>query len=171
MDSPPAAIDSLRRLVRALRVTSHTAWTEVGISGAQLFVLQQLADGRALSLGELATRTHTDPSSVSVVAARLVERGLVHRRAARDDARRAELTLAPAGQQLLDRAPTPVQARLVDAIAALPARSRTQLARTLAQLVDELALGDAPATMFFEEEPGSAATIKPARTRSRRRAS
>ena len=82
------------------------------MSGAQLFVLQHLADAApaALSLSALAERTHTHASSVSAVAARLHARGLVARRAAADDARRAELSLTPAGTRLLEKAPTPVQA-------------------------------------------------------------
>jgi DNA-binding MarR family transcriptional regulator len=149
----PPAIDSLRRLVHALRAWSHQTQVEAGVSGAQLFVLQQLAAASApLSLSDLAARTHTHASSVSVVAHRLVERGLVARRAAPDDARRAELTLTAAGTRVLERAPTAIQARLIDTLAALPARERTQLARTLARLVDALGLAGTPATMFFEED-------------------
>jgi DNA-binding MarR family transcriptional regulator len=148
----PPAIDSLRHLVRALRVSSHQAWIDKGVSGAQLYVLRELHDAQPLSLRALAERTKTHASSVSVVVARLLARGLVARRAAESDARRAELTLTLAGERLLERAPTPVQARLIGAIDALPARERTQLARTLARLVDALGLGDAPPAMFFEEE-------------------
>ena len=154
------AIDSLRRLVRALRVTSHRAWNEVGISGAQLYVLQVLGDGRPRSLGEIAAATHTDPSSVSVVAARLVERGLVEKRKAAEDARRAQLSLSKAGEALLAKAPEPLQAKLIAAIEGLSTRERTQLTRTLARLVDELGLGEGPAAMFFEEESGATTTSR-----------
>ena len=150
----PPAIDSLRRLVQALRTASHHAWSELGVSGAQLFVLQQLGEAAPLSLSALAERTHTHASSVSVVVARLVQRGLVARRAAADDARRAELSLTAAGRRLLERAPTPVQARLLAAPASLPARERAQLGRTLALLCARTGLADAPAIMFFEEAQG-----------------
>jgi DNA-binding MarR family transcriptional regulator len=152
--SPPPAIDSLRRLVQALRTSSHLAWSELGVSGAQLFVLQQLGDAAPLSLSALAERTHTHASSVSVVVARLVQRGLVARRAAADDARRAELSLTAAGRRLLERAPTPVQVRLIEALASLPARDRSHLGRTLALLCARAGLADAPATMFFEDAQG-----------------
>jgi DNA-binding MarR family transcriptional regulator len=153
--SPPPAIDSLRRLVQALRTSSHQAWNDLGVSGAQLFVLQQLEHASPLSLSALAERTHTHASSVSVVVARLVTRGLIARRAAADDARRAELSLTAPGKRLLASAPTPVQARLIEAIAALPARERSQLGRTLALLCERTGLASGPATMFFEEQEKS----------------
>src|ERR1019366_9428176 len=47
-------LDALRRIVRDLRLSSREAERDAGISGAQLFVLQALAGGRAASLGALA---------------------------------------------------------------------------------------------------------------------
>ena len=75
----PHVLDAMRRIVQALRESSRWAERHVGLSGAQLFVLQTLAETPGLSVNELAERTHTHQSSVSVVvsrlAARLVERG------------------------------------------------------------------------------------------------
>src|SRR5438034_11619122 len=99
------AVNALRRIVRAIRLSSHVAEEKLGISGAQLFVLQQLAQGPKSSLGELAGRTLTHESSVSVVVSRLVRRRLVARRASAADGRRVELSLSPAGERLLRRAP------------------------------------------------------------------
>ena len=60
-------LDSLRRIVRSLLESSRRAEQQLGITGAQLFVLEKLAAARALSLNELAERTHTHQSSVSTV--------------------------------------------------------------------------------------------------------
>src|SRR5215217_2732988 len=62
-----AVLDAIRRIVRVLRVSSRAAEKQVGLSGAQLFVLHKLEDAPALSLNELADRTRTHQSSVSVV--------------------------------------------------------------------------------------------------------
>src|SRR5260221_224334 len=56
------AIDALRRIVRALRVSARAAEKRLGISAPQLFVLQQLADHARLSIGELARPTATAQS-------------------------------------------------------------------------------------------------------------
>src|SRR5690348_13047106 len=91
-------LDSFRRIVRLLRLSSREAEREVGLSGAQLFVLQKLSEAKMLSVNDLAERTHTHQSSVSVVAQTLVDKGLVARARAADDARRLELTLTPAAK-------------------------------------------------------------------------
>ena len=59
-------LDSIRRIVHGLRVSSKIAEKELGISGAQLFILQKLSQSNRLSINELAERTLTHQSSVSV---------------------------------------------------------------------------------------------------------
>src|SRR5579885_2556290 len=72
-------VDALRRLVRELRDSARLAQGRTAITGAQLFVLRALAAEPGLSINELAERTMTHQSSVSVVVSRLVARGLVTR--------------------------------------------------------------------------------------------
>ena len=55
-----AVLDGVRRIVQALRASSRWAERHVGLSGAQLFVLQK-AGRNAGHLGERACRTHAHP--------------------------------------------------------------------------------------------------------------
>src|SRR4051812_49679467 len=64
-------LDAIRRVVRTLREASRHSDRVVGVSAAQLFVLQRLAGTRGLSVNELAARTLTHQSSVSVVVSKL----------------------------------------------------------------------------------------------------
>src|ERR1051325_10201571 len=59
-------VNSLRRITQAIRLSSSAAHEALGVTGAQLFVLQQLAERPGASLREVAERTLTDQSSVSV---------------------------------------------------------------------------------------------------------
>ncbi|WP_224368994.1 MarR family winged helix-turn-helix transcriptional regulator [Hyalangium versicolor] len=145
-------MDSIRRIVRLLRVSARASERVVGISGAQLFVLQQLAEAGACSIGELAERTLTHQSSVSVVVSRLIERGLVSRRTSESDARRAEVALTPAGRTLLGRAPPMAQARLISGLRRMKAAERGALARGLLELVRESGADVEAPTLFFEDE-------------------
>lgn len=157
-------LDSIRRIVRLLRLSSREAEREVGLTGAQLFVLQKLSEAGMLSVNDLAAITHTHQSSVSVVAQALVDKGLVSRARADDDARRLELTLTAAARTLLRKAPGAAQDRLIDALEKLPAASRSQLAKSLARLVEEAGLGDEEAPMMFEDPAPAKSTSKsPAR--------
>jgi DNA-binding MarR family transcriptional regulator len=153
MSTSQRVLDSIRRIVRLLREESRASEESVGLSGAQLFVLQKLDLEQPCSLNELAARTLTHQSSVSVVVSRLVERGLVQRRPAASDGRRLELLLTRRGQQLRDRAPAPTQDRVIDAVASLPAKQQRELALALEHLVHALGIDDRAAPMLFVDEP------------------
>jgi DNA-binding MarR family transcriptional regulator len=151
------ALNAIRRIVRALRLASTAAERALGVSGAQLFVLQQLAEGApekvgGLSIAELAARTATDPSSVSVVVSRLVERKLVARRVSKVDARRAEVVITAAGLRLLKKTPAPIQAKLIEGLASLPPARLRAVVSGLEAVVAAMGALDGEATMFFEEE-------------------
>jgi DNA-binding MarR family transcriptional regulator len=150
-DSPSRHIlDAIRRIVQLLRESSHQAEAH-GLSGAQLFVLRTLAESPGLSLNELAERTRTHQSSVSVVVARLVEHGLVERGRTAEDARRMQLKLSPDGVNRIRTAPRTAQERLVAAVDGLPQSARARLASILDTLVRELDLGSAHPEMFFHD--------------------
>lgn len=157
-------LNSLRRIVRSLRVASRTAEQRVGLSGAQLFVLQCLARHSPCSVNELATRTATDQSSVSVVVSRLVSAGHVRRAVSKADRRRVELTLTAAGRQLLATAPEVAQDRLLSALESLSKPDLQALSRILAQVVEAAEVAGETPALFFEDAPTLVA-----RTRGSRR--
>jgi DNA-binding MarR family transcriptional regulator len=148
-----AILDAVRRIVRALRQSSRQAEHDVGLSGAQLFVIQKLAAvDTALSLSELAERTLTHPSSVSVVVARLAERGFVARTPSSKDKRRTEVKLTPKGRAFLERAPlVTAQERLAAALLRLPEARRALLAELLSEVIADAGFATEEATMFFED--------------------
>jgi DNA-binding MarR family transcriptional regulator len=149
-DDVRACMDALRRIVRALRLAATEVERELGLSVAQLFVLQQLADERPRSVTEIAEGTVTDPSTISGFMRRLVDRGLVKRGTSPADGRRAEVTLTPKGAQMLRRAPAAPQTQLVAALSAMPRARRRAIAGGLVELAERL--GPAKATFFFEGE-------------------
>lgn len=144
-------MDALRRIVRSLRQSARTADERLGISTAQLFVLHEVGRGEPLSINDLAARTLTDQSSVSVVVSRLVDRGLVKRGPSTRDARRMEVVLTAPGRALLRRAPEITQTRIIAGLERMPRRDRAALARLLTGLVDEMESASEVAPMFFED--------------------
>lgn len=149
-DDVRAVLDALRRIVRHLRGPGAESARR---STAQLFVLSVLSDGTPLSVNELAARTHTHQSSVSVVAKRLVEAGLVRRTRSSADRRRLDLSITARGRALLARHGPVPQTELVRAVASLSPRRRHALVRSLAAVLDRLPVPAAAPPMFFEEGP------------------
>ena len=157
-----AIVNSLRRIIQALRLSSSVVQDKLGISGAQLFVLQQLADHPASSLRELEERTFTDQSSVSVVVSRLVGNRHVTRRRSTVDGRRIELGVTATGRALVRRAPPLAQAQLVATLRHSSADELRTTASVLQRIARDMGTPEQPA-MFFESP-----AARPAR-RARRR--
>ena len=144
-------LDGVRRIVQTLRESSRWAEKRVGMTGAQLFVLQQLDEAPAQSLNDLAARTHTHQSSVSTIVARLVDRGLVTRTRSPRDGRTIELHLSSRGRKLAARAPNAAQQRLIQGIRELPPARRRGLATALSTVARSMDSADGEPAMFFEE--------------------
>lgn len=162
MSDSQRILDSIRRLVRLLRVSDRQAQTELGVSGAQLFVMRELGRTPALSLNALAARTRTDQSSVSVVVTRLVEAGLVTRERDGHDARRLVLDLTKAGRALLLKAPPVAQEQLLKVFDDMSEDDRKRFADTFEEIVDRVGGADGPAPMLFEDD------VTPRKTDARR---
>jgi DNA-binding MarR family transcriptional regulator len=133
-----SVVDSLRSIVQSLRISGRFAEQQAGISSAQLYILEELAQRPAQSINELAERTFTHQSSVSMVVSRLVENRLVTRTSAPGDARRLSISLTAAGRALLRRAPETAQARLIEGLRSLDKGQLRGLADYLTTLDDIL---------------------------------
>jgi DNA-binding MarR family transcriptional regulator len=158
-----SALDSMRRIVRALGISARTAERSIGITGAQLLVLRVLDAHPAQSLNELATLTFTHQSTVSVVVGRLVSRGFVTRSRSETDGRRVVLALSAAGRRALRHAPPPTQMRLITAINSLPPARRRVLATTLKAVVDAMDLAGGTVGLLFEDPVSPPARGRPER--------
>jgi DNA-binding MarR family transcriptional regulator len=156
-DEATLAMVALRRLVQGLRASAHVAERQAGVSGAQLFVLSELAAEPGMSVRRLSERTLTDPSSVSVVVSRLVAQRLVTARRDDADGRRSILSITRRGQALLGRAPEPYQARLIAALRAMPPSKLRRLRISLSEIVDSVEPARGAPPLFFEEAPEKSA--------------
>jgi DNA-binding MarR family transcriptional regulator len=146
-------VTAVRRLVRSLRLGASAVEGHTGLRAAQLFTLEFVDAEPGLSLTELATRTMTDRTSAAGMIERLMDAGMVTRRAGTRDRRRTELFITAKGRRTLARAPQSPTQHLLSGIAALAATERTRLAASLEALVLAMGLGEEPAPMLFEDTP------------------
>ena len=133
-------LDSLRQIFRSQRVASRAAEKQVGLSAAQLLVLQRLAAGASPSLNELSQQTQTHQSSTSVVVSKLVSRGFVARQRAKGDARRLELTLTARAKSMVRKTPHAAQDRLITALGTMSKAEVKQLAVLLKKFISAAGL-------------------------------
>ncbi|MBC7658985.1 MAG: MarR family transcriptional regulator [Chitinophagaceae bacterium] len=148
-----AVLDSCRQLVSLVHTASRASEKQLGLSAAQLYVLQKMrAIDTAVSIGDLAVLTRTHQSSVSVVVKKLVLKKLLVSRPAPLDARKLELRVTDKGKKTLENAPEAVQDRLIRAIKTLSSEDGQAL-HALLQTVLEKAEGlSHPVRLFLEDE-------------------
>jgi DNA-binding MarR family transcriptional regulator len=148
------AMNVVRSIVRAQRINTRAIELKMGISLAQLFVLQQLAERPSDSLNELAERTATHQSSVSVVVRRLVERGYVSRTASAADKRRIQIEVTPTGRDLLKDAPSTIQTQLIESLQRMSPHEQSALADLLERWLRGASIDFASPPMLGELEDG-----------------
>jgi DNA-binding MarR family transcriptional regulator len=155
-------MNHFRRIVRALR-SSHRAAGHLNLTGAQLFVINVIGEaGGPLSVNEVAQRTGTDQSTVSVVTNRLVERGLLKRQRSRIDSRRVELSLTASGRALQKKAPVTIaQQRMTAALFELSSRDAAELLRLLEKIVSSMNIGAERAGMMFDDVAPESPAVDP----------
>lgn len=154
------ALDSLRRIVRVGRGSSQAVESRYGVTGAQLFVLQTLAQSPGMSIKDLVALTLTTNSSVSEVVGRVVAAGLVTRETSEDDRRRKVLTLTERGREIVRRSPRSMQQDLIEGFTNLPEARQRSLASGLEEWCRLSGFAALPATMLFEPSNPEAAPRK-----------
>jgi DNA-binding MarR family transcriptional regulator len=135
--SPELAAD-LEGLV--LRLASLTTRRE-GFSRSAAATLTRLANSGPTRLTELAAAEDVSQPSMSGLAARLVDQGLVHRGSDPQDARVVLLSLTPAGRELVAHRREARTQRLSAALSDLPADDVARIAAAvpaLTRLADAL---------------------------------
>jgi DNA-binding MarR family transcriptional regulator len=158
-DAPVGQVlNGLRVIVQALSTASRKSETTLGITGAQRFLLEQLAEAKELSVNELAQRTHTHQSTVSTVITKLEKAGLVTRTRSTSDARVQLLALTAKGRAKLKDKQQTVQQKLITSIDALGQKEQQLLSTLLRQVIQGAGLENEPATMFLERRPTSRST-------------
>ena len=147
--TPPAArhSDSLetlgkfRIIIRAAQRHSAAIQKQCGVSGAQLWILQEIADSPGLRVGELAALLAIHQTTTSNLLDGLEKRGYVKKSRDDEDQRVVKLLLTPSGARVLRKAPSPARGLLPEALAKVDPKKRAKLDAGLQALLD--VIGDA----------------------------
>ncbi|MBM4407275.1 MAG: MarR family transcriptional regulator [Chloroflexi bacterium] len=106
----PAASDRIEQVLGVFErfmngmMSSHAPeFADIGVTMAQAKVLYVLAAAEALRMSELAMRLGVSTSTASGAVDRLVDLGLIERRADPSDRRQVFVAVTPAGADVLER--------------------------------------------------------------------
>src|SRR5512135_3490046 len=105
-----------------------------GITGSQLWILQEVAKSPDIGISDLAERLSIHQSTCSQLVEKLVTRGLLVKERSKEDQRRVGLCLTEAATRILKTAPPPSEGALPEALQALPESALLSLERSLMEV-------------------------------------
>jgi len=136
--SPLSVLQRFRVLIRTAQ--RHSQWIErqSGITGAQLWALQELFEKPGLRVGELGNLMALHQSTASNMIDKLESAALVRKERTVADQRVVRLYITDTGVELLERAPSPARGVLPEALRLLPAEDLVQLQGDLDTLLKQI---------------------------------
>lgn len=113
-----------------------------GVTGSQLWILQEVAKKPGIGISELAERLSIHQSTCSQLVEKLVHRSLVDKARSKEDQRRVGLCLTDEAATILKNAPGPAEGILPEALQALPESALLSLDRALVDVIGQLRMCD-----------------------------
>jgi len=145
-------MQSLRRIFKALQDYSQEVSSSFGITGPQLWALKTLSRHDGLALGDLSRQMYLHPSTITGVIDRLERKGYVARDRDRNDRRVVKVKLTPAGEELVAKAPNPVQGKMIYGLRKMKKSELTVIYESVRKLAEIAEAENVKATFFFDQE-------------------
>ena len=132
-----------RLIFGAVRQHFRRVEESCGVSGSQLWILQETSRTPGVGVTELSTRLSIHQTTCSQLVEKLVRRKLLKKnRAQTGDRRRVGLFLTNQGDRCVRKAPGPAQGVLPKALSELPEPVLRSLEHNLGRLIVELDIED-----------------------------
>ena len=113
-----------------------------GVTGSQLWILQEVAKTPDIGVSELADRLSIHQSTGSQLVEKLVGRNLIIKERSKEDQRRVGLRVTEEASRLLTNAPGPAEGILPEALQALPESALVALNNSLVEVIGQLRIHD-----------------------------
>ena len=150
-----AILQKFRIIIRAAQKYSQRVEKQLGVTGAQLWVMKEIYQSPGLRVGEIAKKMAIHQTTTSNLLDALEKKNMVKKTRTANDQRIVLISLTEQGQKLIEQTTGPVRGLLPEALAKMDASDLDQLGQSLdvlmkciAQIdVEESALLPLPFTM------------------------
>lgn len=136
------ALKKFRQIYGSVRQHFREVEQTCGVSGSQLWILQEVANTPGVGVSELAVRLSIHQSTCSQLVEKLVARNMISKERSREDQRRVGLHTTETTAELLANAPGPAEGILPEALMALPEEVLNTLNISLTEVIDQLRIRD-----------------------------
>lgn len=113
-----------------------------GVTGSQLWILQEVARTPDIGVSELADRLSIHQSTCSQLVEKLVTRGLISKERSKKDQRRVGMCVTEETTKILRIAPGPAEGILPEALQALTESALLALDNSLIEVIGQLRIRD-----------------------------
>jgi DNA-binding MarR family transcriptional regulator len=127
-----------RIVFNAVRSHFRSMESSVGVSGAQVWALSEVAANPGMGVNQLARTMDIHQSTASNLVRALLEAGLVVSEKGEEDRRSVHLHATARGLRILGKAPTPFTGVLPEALQRLDPTTLARMERDLDKLIREL---------------------------------
>lgn len=139
---PIEVLKKFRLIYGSVRAQFRDIEQSCGVSGSQLWILQEVGRTPRIGVSDLAACLHIHQSTCSQLVEKLVHRGLLQKERSQADQRRVGLTLSAEAAAVLARAPGPAEGLLPEALRALPDGVLHDLDAALKEVIGQLRTRD-----------------------------
>ena len=141
---------ALRKINRAIYMHSRKLNKDVGLTGPQLMILQNVGKSSGVMVKEIAENTNLSSATVTSILDRMEARKLVTRMRSKVDKRKVEVYLTESGKTALSTAPLPLQENFTNKFNALEDWEQSQMVATLQRLAAMMNAQDVDAAPVLE---------------------
>lgn len=136
------ALKKFRQIYGSVRQHFHEVEQTCGVSGSQLWILQEVANTPGIGVSELAGRLSIHQSTCSQLVEKLVARNMIIKERSKEDQRCVGLRITEITAELLGNAPGPAEGILPEALMALPEEVLKTLNVSLGEVIGQLRIHD-----------------------------
>ncbi|WP_100644582.1 MarR family winged helix-turn-helix transcriptional regulator [Alteromonas facilis] len=141
---------ALRRVIRAIDMRSKQLSRDVGLTGPQLLVMQNIGKQPGIMVRQVAENINLSPATVTSILDRLETKQLVQRVRSTEDKRKVGLFLTEAGQTILLDAPLPFQEHFINRFSQLKEWEQSQMVATMQRIASMMDAEDIDASPLLE---------------------
>lgn len=125
---------ALRQIIRAIDLRSKQLSKEIGLTGPQLLVIQEVGKLPGAMVRDIANHINLSAATVTSILDRLEAKTLVKRVRSSEDKRRVGVYLTDEGFDALDKAPKHFQERFTEQFSNLAEWEQSQMVATMQRL-------------------------------------
>jgi DNA-binding MarR family transcriptional regulator len=141
---------ALRKVIRAIDLRSKQLNKDVGLTGPQLLVMQNIENDPGIMVRQVADNINLSSATVTSILDRLETKQLLQRIRSTEDKRKVGVFLTDQGKLVMKDAPLPLQEHFISRFVQLKEWEQSQMVATMQHIANMMDAEDIDASPLLE---------------------